>query len=128
MSKPNTYLLLRAAQQRAAELERSLEITKGFTVQQCLDIAMIALHREFGFGAGYNARFGAAYRAAFLEYARLCVDDAADDDDIVYTKAVLDRELAAACGGEVTPFDERYALDKLYFRGRLDDGKTKKEG
>ena len=116
MGKNNPVLLLRAAQQKIAELEAKIWMMKGFTLQQALDIAQIALHEEFGFGPQYNARFGRAFRDAFVQYAELCVDDSKDDADIVYTKEVLDRQLRAACGDSVLPFDERYAQDRLYFR------------
>lgn len=116
MGKPNTYLQLRAAEQRIRQLEQEVWMSKGFTIQQCLDIAQIALHEEFGFGPAYQSRFGRAFRRAFVEYAELCLEDGADDEDIVYTKGVLDRALRSACGDEVPPFDERYAQDRLYFR------------
>ena len=116
MGKPNTYLQLRAAQQQIQQLQQEIWMSKGFTIQQCLDIAQIALHEEFGFGPTYQSRFGNAFRRAFVEYAELCLDDGKDDQDIVYTKGVLDRALRAACGDDILPFDERYAQDKLYFR------------
>ena len=116
MGKPNTYLQLRAALQEIQELKKQVWFSKGFTMQQCLDIAMIALHQEFGFGPSYQARFGRAFRDAFVAYAELCLDDGKDDEEIIYTKEVLDRQLRAACGDDILPFDERYAEDKLYFR------------
>ena len=116
MGKPNTYLQLRAALQEVQKLQKELWYAKGFTMQQCLDIAMIALNTEFGFGPVYQARFGRAFRDAFVEYAELCLDDGKDDADIVYTKEVLDRQLRKACGDDILPFDERYAEDRLYFR------------
>ena len=116
MGKPNTYLQLRAAQLQIQQLQRDIWMSKGFTIQQCLDIAQIALHEEFGFGPTYQSRFADAYRRVFVEYADLCVEDCKDDADIVYTKGVLDRALRAACGDDILPFEERYAQDNLYFR------------
>lgn len=126
MSKPNTYLQLRAAQQQIQQLQRDIWMSKGFTIQQCLDIAQIALHEEFGFGPTYQSRFGNAFRKAFVEYAELCLDDGKDDADIVYTKEVLDRALRAACGDDILPFDDRYAQDKLYFRDSREEWKENK--
>lgn len=49
----------------------------------------------------------------------MCVDDAADDPEIVYTKEKMDRALRAACGENIRPFEERYAIENLYFREKL---------
>lgn len=116
MGKPNTYLQLRQAQQEIAELNRRIWYGKGFTMQQCMDIAMIALHREFGFGPVYQDRFEKAFRETFVDYAELCMEDSQDDADIDYTKEVVDRALRAARGDNILPFDQRYAEENLYFR------------
>lgn len=119
MPKPNTYVQLLNAQQRIRQLEMNIEIMKGFTLQQALDMAMIALHDEFQFGPKYNARFQQAFMNTFLEYARMCVDDGSDDPEIVYTKEKVDRALRAACGDDIKPWAERYDLENLYFRDKL---------
>lgn len=86
---------------------------------------MIALNKEFSFGPVYNARFEKRFRAVFVEYASLCVEDGGDDEDIWYTKGVLDRQLREVAGEDVLPFDERYATERLYLR----DGRNEwKEG
>ena len=123
MAKPNTYVQLLAARQRIAELESRLEMMKGFTLQQSLDMAQIALHEKLGFGPERNAKFAAAFWETFMEYAALCVGDGADDPEIVYTKNVVDRMLREACGGDILPFDERYSLDHLYWRDRDLEGR-----
>ena len=128
MGKPNTYLQLRAAQLQIQQLQRDIWMSKGFTIQQCLDIAQIALHEEFGFGPAYQKRFADAFRKAFVEYAELCLDDGKDDQDIVYTKGVLDRALRAACGDDIPDFDERYAQDNLYFRDSREKWKENDNG
>ena len=56
MAAPSTYKLLLQAQQAIKQLQRDLYVSKGFTIQQCMDMAMIALHEEFGFGPKYQAR------------------------------------------------------------------------
>lgn len=118
MGKPNTYLLLRQAKEEILMLQENLMLAKGFTIQQCLDMAMIALNQEFHFGPVYNARFEKRFREVFVEYASLCVEDGGDDEDIWYTKGVLDRQLREAAGENVLPFDERYATQRLYLRDR----------
>lgn len=118
MPKPNTYVQLLNAQQRIRQLEENIQIMKGFTLQQAMDMAMIALHDEFQFGPKYNERFEKAFRETFIEYAKMCVSDGADDPEIVYTKEKVDRALRAA-RGDIKPFDERYAPENLYFRDNL---------
>lgn len=124
MSKPNTYVQLLNAKQEILQLQQRLEIMKGFTVKQCLDMAIIALHNEFRFGPKMSRRFERAFLEAFKEYAQLCVDDGAYDPEIVYTKEKVDQALRAACGDDIRPFEERYALDNLYFRDKLKEMKA----
>ena len=50
MAKPNTYVLLKNAQQQIRLLHAEVERMKGFTLQQSLDMALITLNTEFGFG------------------------------------------------------------------------------
>lgn len=127
MGKPSAQVLLMQAQQRIRQLEYDNYCLKGFTIRQCQDIAHIALHQEFGFGPVYQQRFEKAFRQAFVDYAELCVTDGKDDEEIVYTKGCLDRSLAAACGDSVLPFDERYAMDKLYFRDTMNQWKENEQ-
>lgn len=128
MAKPNTYVQLKAAQKQIAELSYRLEMMKGFTLQQSLDMAQIALHEKLGFGPERNAKFAVAFWETFLEYAALCVGDGADDPEIVYTKDVVDRMFREACGDDILPFDERYSLEHLYRRDRDLEGKLRAEG
>ena len=128
MAKPNTYVQLKAAQKQIAELSYRLEMMKGFTLQQSLDMAQIALHEKLGFGPERNAKFAAAFWETFLEYAALCVGDGADDPEIVYTKDVVNRMLREACGDDILPFDERYSLEHLYRRDRDPEGQLHAEG
>lgn len=118
MSKPNTYIQLLNAQKQIAVLYQEVERMKGFTLQQSLDMALITLHEEFGFGPDRCAKFEDAFRKTFLEYARMCVEDSKDDEQIVYTQEKLDRALRSACGDNILPFDERYAPENLYLRTR----------
>lgn len=117
MAKPNAQVLLMQAQKEIKQLQLDLYYSKGFTIQQCIDMAMIALNEEFSFGPVSNKRFEKKFRETFINYAELCVDDGKDDEELVYTKAALDRDLVRAYGSELLPFDERYALDRMYLRG-----------
>ena len=107
------------AQKAIQQLQHDNHVIKGFTVQQCLDVALIALHNEFHFGPKMSTRFESAFLDTFMAYAQMCVDDAADDPEIVYTKEKMDRALRAACGENIRPFEERYAIENLYFREKL---------
>lgn len=44
------------------------------------------------------------------EFSRNCLEDAAVDKDIWYTKDTLDRELKQYVGKMFVPYDQRYAL------------------
>ena len=123
MAKPNTYLLLKKAEQEIRMLQENIYLSKGMTIQQCIDMAKIALNQEFNFGPVYNQRFERRFREVFVEFAELCVEDGAADEEIVYTKEVLDRWLRAAQGDDILPFDERYATERMYFRDRRDEWK-----
>ena len=119
----NTYLQLIAAKRYIEELRNTIaalqyhiDYMKGFTMQQCLDVAQIANHLEFEHGPEEAARFKRRFKDTFLECADLCVEDGAADEEIVYTKDVMDRALREACGDDILPFDERYAEENLYFR------------
>ena len=125
MSKPSTYVLLQNAKREILRLQAEVERMKGFTLQQSLDMALITLNTEFGFGPERCAAFETAFRQTFMDYARMCVEDGASDDEIWYTKEKVDRALRRACGEEILSFDERYAPDHLYLRTR--DLKEEKE-
>ena len=118
MPKPNTYVQLLNAQKTIQQLRADIERIKGFTLQQSLDMALITLNQHFGFGPDRCAKFEAAFRETFLDYAQMCLDDSKDDEHIVYTQEKLDRALRSACGDNILPFDERYAPENLYLRTR----------
>lgn len=117
MAKPSTYALLLEARREIQRLKQEMEIMKGFTLQQSQDMAEIALNLEFQFGPVYNERFEKRFKAVFIEYAEICVADGKDDPEIDYTKEKVDKALRIA-RGDILPFDERYALENLYFRDR----------
>lgn len=123
MGKPSAQVLLMQARKEIQQLQTDLKYSKGFTIQQCMDVAMIALNLEFQFGPVYNRRFERRFRDVFVELSSLCVDDGETDEELVYTKDYMDRALRAARGDNVLPFDERYALDRMYFRDSMDEWK-----
>ena len=120
MGKPSAQVLLMQARKEIQQLECDLAYSKGFTIQQSMDVAMIALNLEFNFGPERNERFERRFREIFVEVAGLCVEDGADDPHLVYTKEYLDRALRVARGDGILPFDERYAVERMYFRDSRD--------
>jgi len=118
VGKPNTYVLLKNAQIAIRQLQAEVERMKGFTLQQSLDMALITLNAEFGFGPERCAAFETAFRQTFIDYAQMCVEDGANDDEIWFTKEKVDRALRRACGEDILSFDERYAPENLYLRTR----------
>ncbi len=101
--KPNPML---------AKLEARHEAEKAFlrtfTVQQCVDMMMIAANEEHGLGPERLNRLEKTFYAVFREYARMTLDDAKDDRSIEYTKDKLDRKLQQIMGEYFTPWEERY--------------------
>ena len=118
MAKPNTYVLLQNAKQEIRRLQAEVDRMKGFTLQQSLDMALIALNVHFGFGPERCAEFETAFLETFMEYAKMCVEDGESDDEIWYTKEKVDRALRRACGEDILEFDQRYAPENLYLRTR----------
>ena len=117
MSKPNTMVLLIQARKEIQRLMAEMDMMKSFTIQQCMDVAEIALNDEFQFGPVYNKRFEKAFKSAFMEFANMCIDDDKDDHELVYTKAKFDRALIRARGEDTPEFDVRYQPDYFYRRG-----------
>lgn len=129
MGAPSTYKQLLEAKQtirqlmaEIQQLQREMNLMKGFTLQQALDMSQISLNRAFHFGPKYNAIFKAELVSTFREYANLCVNDAEDDPELVFTKEKVDRALRTACGDDIVPFDERYAEKNLYLWLRDEEG------
>lgn len=72
-----------------------------------LDMVTIALGR-MGWGEKRFEKFDKMLTEVSDEYSKLILEDASDDQDIVYSKACLDRELAQYAGKLFVPYDGRY--------------------
>lgn len=107
MAKVNNWL---ARQQAMAEIRATAkaEMHRRFALQQSQDMAVIALHEAFGFGADRCKKFVDTYNAVFEHYADMAIEDAKDDDDIDYTRGKFDEMLKTICGEYFIPWDERY--------------------
>ena len=118
MGKPNTYVQLLNAKKEIAQLRHDIEFMKGFTLRQSLDMALVALNEAFNFGPERCQRFEQCFWDTFIEYARMCVSDGADDPEIVYTKEKLDKRVRLAAGEDYPDFDTRYDERNVYTRAR----------
>lgn len=107
MAKTNTYALLLQAQKALREMQVHLPYARAFATQQTKDLTALALNRAFGFGPKRQAQFREALHEVSLEYADMCLADAAEDRTITYTREKLDRALRQVCG-EIQPYEERY--------------------
>ena len=91
-----------------AKHEQELNFFRTFTIQQCIDMAMIALNDKFGFGAERLNQFEDTFYEVFKEYAQSTIEDAKTDKDINWTKGVMDRKLKQIMGEHFVPWEERY--------------------
>lgn len=103
MAKPSAFL-----QKIEAQHKRNMNLQRAFTIQQCEDMALITLGQDFGFGPKRAMDFLHKFRQTLKAYAELCVDDATGDDELIYTKAVIDRELQKVMGEDFVPWDVRF--------------------
>lgn len=119
MAKPNTYALLLQAQKALREMQVRLPYARAFAVQQTKDLTALALNRAFGFGPERQAQFREALHQVSMEYADMCLADAAEDRTISYTREKLDRALRQVCG-EIQPYEERYDPMNILYNKKED--------
>lgn len=93
---------------KAAEEDR--EIRAHSNQQMMTDALVLAVHEVYGFGGKRIIRLCGAISAKLNEISHMVCEDAADDKEIAYAKATLDKALQQAYGKayKVKPFDERY--------------------
>lgn len=92
-------------QRLQAERDRSNRETMRFTRQTMMDVAMVALNSEFGFGEDRLARFAQRVHDVYCEYADVWNED---NDDTEVAREKLDRKLKQICGSHFQPWEERY--------------------
>lgn len=91
-----------------ARHEIALRFQREFTIQQCVDMMMIAANEEYGLGPERLNRLEKTFYSVFKEYAEMTIEDAKDDKAIEYTKSKLDRKLEQICGEYFKPWEVRY--------------------
>ena len=85
--------------------QEAMVYTHRFTRQMMIDVTMIALNKEFGFGADRLKRFVKTLLGIYGEYADIWNNDTPDTE---YAKAKLDEKLKQICGEFFEPWEERY--------------------
>lgn len=100
--RKNSY----AAVLDARQLRRD-EFVRHHTRVFMMDMVTLALGR-LGWGEKSFEKFDRMLTEVAAEYSKLIVSDTADDDDMVYAKACIDREIKRYVGKRFIPYDERY--------------------
>lgn len=108
MAKKSAWL-----QQRQDEMKDNMRTAQFSNERQSLDAIIIALNREFGFGADRINRFIDAYIYERKAMADLFLRDRWVDKDkeLTYSKEKSDRILREIMGQDYPAFGERYTVD-----------------
>ena len=72
-----------------------------------LDMVTLALGR-MGHGEKFFQKFDLMLTDVCDEYAKDIISDSKDDEELAYSKSLLDRELQQYVGKLFVPYDERY--------------------
>jgi hypothetical protein len=94
------------ARQKAYIQAREAEV-RHHTQVYTLDMVTAALGR-MGFGEKRLRQFDETLTQVSKDYAELILEDVKTDEEIVYAKACLDRELKQYTGSLFRPYEERY--------------------
>lgn len=103
MAKPSAFL-----RQIEAKHKADMRLQRLFTMQQCEDMALIAVNEAFGFGPERSSRLRQVIREVFRDWAVLAVGDGRSDKELEYTKGKLDERLRQVLGIYFIPWEERY--------------------
>ena len=90
------------------EEKRNMRLQRLFTIQQCEDMMLIMLGREFQFGPVRGKKALEKFREIFKEYCQQAIEDDVYDKHMDYTKGCIDRELERIMGDDFHPWEERY--------------------
>lgn len=103
MSIKNEYAI-ELAIKKAAENKRRQE----FTMQMCVDAAVIAANKTFNRKGEKVVEFAEEMIDIFYDIAELTVEDAKGDESLEYTKAKVDERLHYILGDKFQDWDTRY--------------------
>lgn len=88
--------------------ERVLEMHRRFTMQWCLDAAILAANEVFRRKGEKLVEFVEVYSKYANEIAKMTMEDAKDDKALDYTKGTIDARMQELLGDAFQPWDERY--------------------
>lgn len=96
------YITQRQIEQQMLDKEMRFQ-----TMQYTLDMVIIALGR-LGYGAKRLNEIAKMIDEVSREYAEDVVEDSKTDNELVYSRTNLDRELKQYIGDNFLPYQERY--------------------
>lgn len=99
----------RIRQQCNIDLMKGFQVGKSIALTQCMDMALITLHEDFGFGAVRIKRFYDAFNENWNEVTEIAKEDTPDRE---YVKDIIDRRLKCAVPpDEFRAWNDRYEYD-----------------
>ena len=104
-----------------AKYERLLSMQRLFSIQQAVDMSIIALNDAFGFGEDRIDKFVGQFNRVLEGYCDAVLEDGDEDPNLYYVRAVLDRRLEQILHDKFVPWEERY--DFLQLQRKYGDGK-----
>lgn len=114
-NKPNAMLAAieekyrREYEQKLAIAKANFHIMLKMATQQCSDAALMAADDTFDVNEYSAEKFHVAHMRYMNEISHMAVVEDKDDDEMVWTKATVDRRLLQIVGKDnFTPWDERY--------------------
>ena len=116
MANRQNPMLAKIEAKYAAEYEMKLALAEAsyrerlnIALQQASDAALMAADDVFDVNEYSAKKFHEAHIRYVNEIARMIVEDDADDEEMVWTKATVDKRLLQIVGKDnFTPWDERY--------------------
>ena len=103
VARQSAFLKRLQEQKRKEQRNRDMVV-----IQECQDMACIALNDAFGFGPDRLKKFCEAFMRTWTDYATLTVEDARADSEVTYSVAKFEERLKQVCGEYYAPRDLRY--------------------
>lgn len=90
-------------------LEQGYKVGSSISLTQILDVTLITLHENFGFGQERIGKFFDTFSENWDEFRKMSKEDAPDK---AYVKSVIDSKLKEAVPADrFEPWEERYEYD-----------------
>ena len=118
MANKQNPMLAKIEEKYRREYEAKLRIARAefnvmlkIALQQCADAALIAADDTFDVDEESAKRFNTAHIEHMNEISHMTVVDDKEDEEMVWTKATVDRRLLQIVGEKYfVPWDERYTV------------------